>query len=229
MTRRVVLFVVGGVLLVIGVLAAISGGALMAYFGSNDTLNSGVQQVSTPTRALVSDAGSIQGASGAQTVFGNVRLRITATPTGAGHDLFVGIGPADAVDRYLSGVSHDVATDVSVDPFHLKLARQGGTATPLPPESQSFWVAKASGNHPTLTWTVTNGSYRVVVMNTDAAAPVAFSGGLGLSIPHSFAIGTGLLIGGIVLALIAIVLIVLGARARPRPQSWPGPDQAAWP
>jgi hypothetical protein len=52
-------------------------------------------------------------------------------------------------------------------------------------------------------------------MNTDASAPVAFAGGLDLTIPHSFAIGVGLLIGGIVLILIAIVLIVLGARARP--------------
>jgi hypothetical protein len=82
-------------------------------------------------------------------------------------------------------------------------------------------VAKASGNHPTLTWTVTNGSYRVVVMNTDAAAPVAFAGGLDLTIPHSFAIGIGLLIGGIVLVLIAVVLIVLGAR--PGPGRSPGP------
>ena len=229
MARRVVLFVLGGVLLVIGALAAIAGGALMALFGSNDTLSSGVQQVSTPTRALVSPAGLIQGASGAQTVVGSVRLRITATPTGAGHLLFLGIGPASAVDRYLSGVSHDVATDVSVTPFHLTLARHGGTATPPPPGSQSFWVAKASGNHPTLTWTVTSGSYRVVVMNTDAAAPVAFAGGLDLTIPHSFAIGIGLLIGGIVLIVIAIVLIVLGARARPRPQSRPVPDPAAGP
>ena len=227
MARRVVLIVLGVVLLVIGVLAAIAGGALMALFGSNDTLSSGVQQVSTPTRALVSPADSIQGASGAQTVVGSVRLRITATPTGGGHLLFVGIGPASAVDRYLSRVSHDVATDVSVTPFHLTLARQGGTATPPPPGSQSFWVAKASGNHPTLTWTVTSGSYRVVVMNTDAAAPVAFAAGLDLTIPHSFAFGIGLLIGGIVLVVIAIVLIVLGARARPRPQSRPVPDPAA--
>jgi len=227
MARKVVLIVLGALLLVIGALAAIGGGALMALFGSNNTLSSGVQNVSTPTRALVSPAGSIQGESGAQTVLGSVRLRITATPTGAGHQLFLGIGPASAVDRYLSGVSYDVATDVSVSPFHLTLARHGGTATPPPPGSQSFWVAKASGNHPTLTWTVTSGSYQVVVMNTDASAPVAFAGGLDLTIPHSFAIGLGLLIGGIVLILIAITLIVLGARTRARPQSRPVPDPAA--
>jgi hypothetical protein len=62
-------------------------------------------------------------------------------------------------------------------------------------------------------------------MNTDAAAPVAFAGRLDLTIPHSFAIGVGLLIGGIVLIVIAITLIVLGARTRP--QSRPVPDPAA--
>jgi hypothetical protein len=225
MTRRVVLIVLGAVLLVIGALAAIGGGALMALFGSNNTLSSGAQHVVTPTRALVSPAGSIQGASGAQTAVGSVRLRITATPTGAGHQLFLGIGPASAVDRYLRGVSHAEATDVSVAPFNLTLERHGGTATPPPPGSQSFWVAQASGNHPALSWTVTSGSYRVVVMNTDAAAPVNFTGSLDLTIPHSFAIGIGLLIGGIVLIVIAIALIVLGARARPK--SRPVPDPAA--
>jgi hypothetical protein len=222
--KRVVLIVLGCVLAAIGVLAAIAGGALMALFGSNNTLSSGVQHVSTPTRALVSPAGSIQGTSGAQTVLGSVRLHITATPTGSGHQLFLGIGPASAVNRYLSGASYDVATDVSVAPFHLTLARHRGTATPAPPGSQSFWVARASGNHPTLTWTVTSGSYRVVAMNTDAAAPVAFAGGLDLTIPHSFAIGIGLLIGGIVLIVIGVVLIVLGARARPGPPLQPVPD-----
>jgi hypothetical protein len=221
--KRVVLMVLGGVVAAIGVLAAIGGGALMALFGSNDTLDSGVQHVSTPTRALVSPAGSIQGTSGAQTVLGSARLRITAAPAAAGQRLFLGIGPAGAVDRYLRGASYDVATDVSVAPFHLTLARHRGTATPAPPGSQSFWVATASGAHPTLTWTVTSGSYRVVAMNAGAAAPVAFTGGLALTIPHSFGIGIGLLIGGIVLILIGIVLIVLGARARPQSQPAPGP------
>jgi len=188
MARRVVLIVLGVVLLVIGALAAIGGGALMALFGSSDTLSSGVQQVSTPTRALVSPAGSIQGASGTQTVVGSIRLGITATPTGAGHQLFLGIGPPSAVDRYLSAVSHDEATDVSVAPFHLTLARHGGTAAPAAPESQSLWVAKASGNHPTLTWTVTSGSYFRAVRCAASAAQ-------GAQLPGSIQAGPTSLIG----------------------------------
>ena len=59
---------------------------------------------------------------------------------------------------------------------------------------------------------------------------LAFAGGLDLTtIPHLFAIGAGLLVGGMVLVLIAIVLIVLGTRARPQPRSRPVPDLAAEP
>jgi hypothetical protein len=229
MVKRIVLIALGVLLVAIGGLAAIAGGVLMALFGSSGTLSSGVQHASTPTRALVSPTGSIQGTSGAQTVLGKVRLRITGSPTQAGQHLFLGIGPASAVDRYLSGVSYDVATDVSVSPFHLTLVRHGGTSTPAPPGSQAFWVAKATGSHPVLTWTVRSGSYRLVVMNADANAAVAFNTELALTIPHMFAIGIGLLIGGIVLGLIAIGLVVLGIRARPRPQSDPVAGLAAGP
>jgi hypothetical protein len=226
MAKQIVLIVLGGVLIVIGALAVAGGAALMALFGSDNTLSSGLQQVSTPTLALVSPASSIEGTSGAQTALGNVRLRITATPTAAGQHLFLGIGPAASVNDYLGDSSYDVATSVSVAPFRLTLAHHRGAGTPAPPASQLFWVAQASGNHPTLTWTVTSGSYRVVAMNTDATAPVAFNGGLDLTIPHAFAIGIGLLIGGIVLILTGIVLIVLGVRARPRSRSQPAPDLA---
>ena len=63
MTKKVVLIVLGVLLLVIGALAAIGGGALMALFGSNDTLvrvRSDVKAVpcssspsSVPSRAAV--------------------------------------------------------------------------------------------------------------------------------------------------------------------------------
>ena len=216
MTKRVVLIVLGAMLLALDAVTAIDGGAAMALFGSSDTLNSGVQQVSTPTRALVSQVAAIQDTTGVQTVFGTVRLHITATPAEPRRSIFIGIGPTAAVDRYLSGVSHDVATDVTLTPFHLTLAHHPGAARPAPPGSQSFWVADASGNRATLSWTVTDGSYRVVAMNADGATTVSLNTQLGLTIPHMFAIGTGLLIGGIVLILLGALLLVLGIRSQPR-------------
>jgi hypothetical protein len=225
MTKRVVLIVLGAVLLGLGVVTAISGGVVMALFGSSDTLNSGVQQVSTPARALVSPVAAIQNTTGVQTIFGTVRLRIIATPARTGRRIFIGIGPAAAVDRYLRGVSHDEATDVTLMPFHLTLARHPGAARPAPPGSQSFWAADASGTRATLSWTVTDGSYRVVAMNTDGTAAVSFNARLGLTIPHMFAIGAGLLAGGIVVILLGGLLLVLGIWSQPRS---PGAGSEQW-
>ena len=217
MTRRVVLIVVGVVLMTLGALTAISGGALMAVFGTSDTLSSGVQQVSTPTSALTSPVTAIQNTSGVQTVLGSIWLRVTATPAEPGGQIFIGIGPAAAVDRYLSQVAHDEATDVTLTPFRLTLVRHGGTASPAPPGSQPFWVAEASGTSPAISWKVTDGSFRVVVMNADGTAPVRFNGQVAITVPHLFEIGVGLLVGGIVVLLAGLLLLLVGLRSRSRP------------
>lgn len=228
MTKRVVLIVLSVLLMALGALTAISGGALMAVLGSSNTLSSGPQQVSTPTAALVSPVTAIQDTSGVQTVLGQIRLHFTVAPAEPGQQIFIGIGPAAAVDRYLSQVAHDVATDVTLTPFHLTLTRSGGTGSPAPPGSQPFWVARASGTQASLTWTVTDGSYRVVVMNADGSAPVRFSGQLALTVPHLFAIGIGLLAGGIVVLVAGLLLLLATLRAR-SPGAGPGyamPSQA---
>jgi hypothetical protein len=222
-TKRVVFIVLSVLLIALGALAAISGGAVMALFGSDNTLSSGTQQVSTPTSALVSSAAVVQNTSGVRTDFGRIRLRVTATSAEPGRPIFIGIGPAAAVDRYLGTVRHDVVTDVTLTPFHLTLARSGGTASPAPPGSQPFWVAKASGTQVTVSWTITDGSFRLVVMNADGTAPVSFTGQLALTVPHLFAIGVGLLAGGIIVLLAGVLLLVVSLRSRPRP-SGSGPD-----
>jgi hypothetical protein len=224
MGRKIALIVFGIVLLVIGALPAIAGGLEMAFFGSTDTVSLGSYQVTTPTRALVFPTGSFHHTYHVQDLFGRAQFRLTATPSPAGQNFFLGIGPTTAVDRYLRGVSHSWVTSLSVSPLSLTVAHGRGTGTPSPPESQSFWVAKVTGSHPTLAWAVTSGSYRVVAMNTDAGDPVAFAAGLALAIPHLFAIGISLLVGGIVLILVAIMLMVLAARIRPRPQYQPVHD-----
>jgi hypothetical protein len=226
MGRKVALIVIGIALLVIGAVPAIAGGVEMAFFGSSDTVGLGSYNVSTQSRALVFPAGSFHHTYHVQDLLGRVQFRLTATPTPAGHDFFLGIGPTAAVDRYLKGASHAWVTKLSVSPLTLTVAHGPGTATPSPPETQTFWLAKAIGSDPTLAWGVTSGSYRVVAMNADAAAPVAFATGLALAIPHLFAISMGLLVGGIVLIVIAIMLMVFAARTRTRR---PYPDSAAAP
>jgi hypothetical protein len=72
----------------------------------------------------------------------------TVTPTAAGRHLFLDISPAGAADHYLNGPSYDVASNVTVAPFHLTLARHAAS-----PGFQSFWVIQTSGSHPVLAWT----------------------------------------------------------------------------
>jgi hypothetical protein len=216
-TKRVVFITLSILVMTLGALIAIAGGALMAVFGTSDTASSGVQQVSTPTSALVSSVAAIQNTSGVQTVLGSIRLRVTATPAGPGRQIFIGIGPAAAVDRYLSQVAHDEATDVTLTPFHLTLVRHGGTASPAPPGSQSFWVAEASGTSPAISWKVTDGSFRLVVMNADGTAPVRFDAQVAITVPHLFEIGASLLAVGIVVLLAGLLFLLAVLRSRPRP------------
>jgi hypothetical protein len=55
------------VIIVSGFLTAVSGGALLALFGSDRVLSSGQHQVSTPTSALVADLGRVTDIDGFST------------------------------------------------------------------------------------------------------------------------------------------------------------------
>jgi hypothetical protein len=160
---------------------------------------------------------NIQNTNGFATTVGKPSLSLSAH--GTGRDVFIGIGPAAAVDSYLAGASVDKVTDLGVDPFRLKTDRQNGTARPQAPATQNFWTAQASGPDPQITWKINDGSYRLVVMNADASPDVAIDGRFGLTVPHLFAIGIGILIAGIVVALIGLLLLVLGIRTSVGPPS----------
>ena len=71
-----------------------------------------------------------------------------------GHgDVFVGIGPAPDVARYLDRVQVDRITQVNW-PGGMRTETEPGTRRPKPPGEQSFWVAMAQGSPATLTWPV---------------------------------------------------------------------------
>lgn len=213
MVKRVVVIVIAVLLLVGGGVAAIGGGLLMTLFGSDNTLTSGVHRVSTTTSALVTALDDIKDTNGFGATVDKPTLRISVAS--ADHPVFIGIGRAADVDRYLAGAAYDKVTDLEVDPFRLKTVRQDGTSRPAPPAEQTFWVARGSGSNASLDWKISDGTYRVVMMNADASTGVGLNGRFGLTIPHLFAFGIGILIAGIVAVLIGITLLVVGVRMRP--------------
>jgi hypothetical protein len=214
-TKRIVCIVLGSLLIVVGALTAIGGTALLALFRGSDTLSSGTEHATTQTVALVVKLDDVQGASGPGDTVGTPSITLSVT---SGRDVFVGIGPAAAVDRYLAGAAIDRVTDLEVDPFKLKTVRRGGSAVPQPPAEQSFWTVKASGSNPRLTWNITDGNYRLVVMNADSSPGVAVDGKFSLTVPHLFGVALGLLIGGVIALIVGVVLLVLGLRAEARRQ-----------
>jgi hypothetical protein len=211
----IVATVAGAVLAAIGIGLAILGGSLAAVFGSDNTVGSGTHSLSTSRAALVTPVDDIDGMSDISDVIGETHVRLSATATGSADGLFVGVGPAAQVDRYLAGVSTDEVTDFDVDPFKMTRQPHDGMTRAAPPASQSFWVAQGSGRDATaVNWKVKDGDYRVVLMNTDGSGGVDADGNVALTLPHVGSIAWILIAGGSLMAIGGGAAIVVSTRRR---------------
>ncbi len=216
-TGRVIAVVIGSVLLLGGIGAAIGGSAVLAADrGSRDA--SGF--LNTPTRtftangyALVFDPLELSNAAGSQNVGALVGdVRVHASAPGAG--VFVGIGPADAVDGYLASVERDRVVGYRTDSGAVQQQLTGG-APATPPAQQTFWVASAAGPGPQqLTWTAAQGRWAAVVMNADGSRPVVTDLSAGAQAPGLRWVWIGQYIGAGI-GLIAGALLVGLAVRRP--------------
>jgi hypothetical protein len=168
--------------------------------------------------AFVGAMNDIKGTNGFARVVGRVHVQFEASSS---RDMFVGIGPAASVERYLAGVSIDRITDFDVDPFVLDTQPRAGTREPAAPGDQHFWTVQASGPSARVDWAIKDGSYRLVVMNADASPQVAAAASAAVSVPHLFAIGLGTLIAGVLLVVLGVFMIVRGSRQRREPAAWP--------
>jgi hypothetical protein len=201
----------GGIAAAIGAVIAIGGAALLVAFGSDGALSSSRSGLSTPTSALMSETAAISDTAGASDALGDTSLRISARAA-AGRPVFVGIGPARDVERYLSGAAVDEVTDLDVDPFRVQRNRSAGTEIPAAPAAQSFWVARAGGRTANVDWKVRDGNYRFVIMNADGARGVATQTSVGVEVPYLPGIAIGMLIGGLLIAGGGVAAIVLAGR-----------------
>jgi hypothetical protein len=213
--RRTVQIVLGSLLAIFGALIAIGGGGLLAIFGSDGTLESGPEQISTPTSALVSSIARIDGANEVPDVIGKPSIRVDSAAAQGNPDVFVGVGPAAAVDDYLAGAPLDRVRDFDIDPFRLDKARRDGSATPEPPADQPFWVAR-SDDSGRLDWKIRDGDYRFVVMNADGSRGVATEANFEVELPGMPEIAIGVLVVGL-LMLGGGLLLAIGTGRRRTP------------
>ena len=214
-SSRIAAIVAGSILALVGVGLTAAGGLLLGVFGSDGTATSGSHSLSTSSTALVSSAEDVGDISELADVVGDPRIRLTAKATGPTEGLFIGIGRANDVDRYLASAPIEEVTDFEVDPFKLTRHPRAGTQRPEPPASQSFWTAQSSGQQSaTLRWKVRSGDYRLVLMNSNGHRGVRANGDVALTVPHLPRVAWVLLGAGTLLLLGGTGAIVLGARRR---------------
>jgi hypothetical protein len=209
-------------LIVLGVIAGIlafgflaSGCALVAVDRTqrddDGFLMSPTRELTTSTYAIVSESADLDtgGAEWAlDTFLGTVRIRSVSD-----RPVFVGIGPAAAVDRYLRGVDRDEINDLDSGGDPEYVGRPGG-APSAPPGGQTFWTASVAGSgEQTVEWEPKDGTWRVVLMNTDASRGVTSDVSIGAELDSVLWIGLGLLGLGVLFAA-GTALAITGAVRR---------------
>jgi hypothetical protein len=214
---RVIAVVVASLAVLAGLAALIAGGTALVFDqtqrDASGYLMTHSTAYSTDTYALVSDSYRT-GAAGDRMVIrdmlGTVRIRTESV-----QPVFVGIGPAAAVDSYLANVRREVATRFDANQTDFRLSNGGAPA--VPPTARRFWAAQSLGSGAqTLSWSPRNGDWRIVVMNANGSAGVRAELAIGARFPHLLWIGIGVLGGGALLLLLGGGGIFAAVRSRGR-------------
>jgi hypothetical protein len=219
---RIVSLVVGSLLILPALALLIGGGALgVAYAVGRDDdgyFAATLDRLETETVAITAEDIAFAAEPGSpdwilDSIDADVRLRVTGAD--ASRDVFVGIGPDDAVDAWLADVAHDRVVEVE-DGFEPVYRRRSGGTDVAPPTAQDFWAASATGpGTQELVWEAESGRWSVVVMNADATPGFAADVNVGIRAGFLLPLAFVLLGVGAVLTAIAVVLIVVGATGRP--------------
>ena len=208
--------VIGALLVLVSLgLLAVGGAMTWAHATQRDDAGffaTGDHRFETLTHAITSDQIDLGTERGGKwfNIGDLATVRIEVEPVEA-DAVFVGVGPRDAVEDYLDDVSRARIDDVDFDPFAVTYQFETGVAAPEPPGEQDFWAASNEGSGPqTLEWQPEAGRWVVVVMNADGSPGVSVEAAVGAKVDWLLPAGIGLLAGGGVLLISAVVLLVLG-------------------
>jgi hypothetical protein len=198
--------VVRVVLIVLGSILSLAGLAAAVLIGPDNTVGTGGHQVTTDT-AVVSTATSVL------TIMGPT-LHVAATVPD--DEVFVGIGHPVDVGDYLDGVEHDQITEVSV-PWSVELQRiEGEEGAPgADASSRDWWHDQAAGaGRQEVSAELGEVPLRLVIMRADGEAPLTTDVEFALQIDNLFT--TALLVLAIGLVLLATGIFALRRRTSRR-------------
>ena len=225
---RIAMIVVGSLLALIA-LGVIAGGAYGLWLHttqrsdgyvmtSSERFATGSYALATTTLDISSDVPSFLYG---HDWLGDVRIRgESANPN---LPLFIGIARNDDVDRYLAGVAHSDVVDVHTNPpfgtsYRPSYRTRPGGKPATPPGRARFWVARVEGRgSQTLTWSVKQGRWAVVVMRPDGSRGVSADLAAGAKLPALLWASIVLLAVGMLILGGAAALIYFGARERHAP------------
>jgi hypothetical protein len=216
---RIVLLVVGSIAVLVG-LALLAGGGFGVWAHETQRDSQGffttrAIPVSTPSYALVSEGLDTEIERWDFPSDAVAEIRIEAESLDPDGQVFVGIGPEDDVDAYLSDVAYDVVDDLEFDGSRADIVLRPvpGSAAPPAPGEQGFWAVAVEGAGPqTVTWDFDSGRYTAVVMNADGGAPLTLDLTLGAKVTWLIWATIGALIAGGILLAVGGLLIYFGAR-----------------
>lgn len=214
---KVALAVVGAIVALIAVGLVAGGGGLLWGYGTQRSddgyFTSPPAELTTDAYALTSteiDLGSRPGDWFPSGRLATVRLEVESQGSGP---VFVGIGPDAQVDAFLDGTEYAEVTRVGTDPADVTYRTLPGDTPSAEPAEQEFWAASAQGvDTQTLTWDLERGEWTVVVMNADATAGVNVEVSAGARTELLVPVSLALLFGGLVLAAVAAILLVVAVR-----------------
>jgi hypothetical protein len=217
------------VLLIVGILAALLALALLVAGGfalwadttqrEDGYLMTPTERFSTGTYALTKQGLDLDIGRGDWAAdpdrFG--RIRITGESLND-KPIFIGIGPESAVATYLRGIGHAEVEDLEYDPFKVDYQLFPGAAPRRPPLRERIWVAATGGTgERRLTWDVKGGDWSVLVMNADGSRGVNADLAVGARLGFLLWVAIGLLIAGVLIALLSAFMISRAFRRRAPP------------
>jgi hypothetical protein len=222
--RRTALLVAGGLLAVFSVGSLAGGGAALVTAqqrGDDGFITGSPGRFTTDTYAIATPSVNVDAAGPdaayVEDLVGKIRIQVQSVSPGT--SLFVGVGRADDVARYLDRVTYDKVDQFDTGPFEVDYKRHAGGQPATAPAAQTFWVASDTGTGSrNLIWPVTSGDWTVVIMNTDASAGIEADVTAGVTLPILRPIAiTALVVGGLLLPAAAVLIIATFASRRRRP------------